>query len=66
MAQFDSKVDECVPKSEDFAIPIFEHWRLLIHATCPDVEEAINRFQKWLKYLEPKSIIKKTQKYWSN
>ena len=43
MIPFDSKVDGYISKSEDFAKPILEHWRQLVHATCPQVEEAI----KW-------------------
>lgn len=43
MTKFNQKVDEYIAKSEDFAKPILEHWRQLVHATCPDVEEAI----KW-------------------
>lgn len=43
MSQFDPKVDEYIAKSGDFAKPILDHWRKLVHATCPDVAEAI----KW-------------------
>lgn len=43
MAQFDPKVEEYIAKSEDFAKPVLNHWRQLVHATCPDVVEAI----KW-------------------
>jgi uncharacterized protein YdeI (YjbR/CyaY-like superfamily) len=43
MTQFNSKVDEYIANSEDFAKPILEHLRQLIHDTCPDVEEVI----KW-------------------
>ncbi|MDQ7961036.1 YdeI/OmpD-associated family protein [Flavobacterium lindanitolerans] len=43
MAQFDSKVDAYIAKSEDFAKPILEHWRKLVYATCPGVVEAV----KW-------------------
>lgn len=39
----EKKVDEYIAKSEDFAQPILEHWRQLVHDTCPDVVEAI----KW-------------------
>jgi uncharacterized protein YdeI (YjbR/CyaY-like superfamily) len=40
---FNTAVDDYISKSEDFAKPILEHWRKLIHAACPDVVEAI----KW-------------------
>jgi uncharacterized protein YdeI (YjbR/CyaY-like superfamily) len=43
MAKFDSKVDKYVAESMDFAKPIMEHWRQLVHDTCPEVVEAI----KW-------------------
>lgn len=43
MASFDSKVDAYIEKSEDFAKPILEYLRRLIHETCPEVEEVI----KW-------------------
>lgn len=43
MKQFNSKVDEYIAKSEDFAKPILEHLRNLIHDTCPNAEEDI----KW-------------------
>src|ERR1700754_1607772 len=43
MTKFNSKVDEYVAKSADFAKPILAHWRQLIHDNCPIVEEAI----KW-------------------
>jgi uncharacterized protein YdeI (YjbR/CyaY-like superfamily) len=40
---FNTAIDEYIAKSEDFAKPILEHWRKLIHEACPGVEEAI----KW-------------------
>lgn len=43
MAQFNSKVDEYIAVSEDFAKPVLEHWRQLVHDTCPGVVESI----KW-------------------
>jgi uncharacterized protein YdeI (YjbR/CyaY-like superfamily) len=43
MAQFNSKVDEYIAKSEGFAKPILEYLRNLIHSTCPNVEEDV----KW-------------------
>ncbi|WP_245982424.1 DUF1801 domain-containing protein [Flavobacterium endophyticum] len=41
MAQFDSKVQDYIAKSADFAQPILNRWRQLVHATCPEVVEAI-------------------------
>lgn len=43
MAQFNKKVDQYISNSADFAKPILEHLRQIIHDTCPDVEEDI----KW-------------------
>jgi uncharacterized protein YdeI (YjbR/CyaY-like superfamily) len=43
MTQSNSKVDDYIAKSEDFAKPILEHLRKIIHDTCPKVEEDI----KW-------------------
>jgi uncharacterized protein YdeI (YjbR/CyaY-like superfamily) len=43
MAQPDPNVDKYISDSADFARPILEHWRQLVHATCPGVVEAI----KW-------------------
>ena len=37
------KVDEYIAKSADFAIPILEHIRQIIHETCPEAEEKM----KW-------------------
>ncbi|MCC4213595.1 YdeI/OmpD-associated family protein [Leeuwenhoekiella parthenopeia] len=43
MEQLNKKVTEYIRNSEDFAKPILEHWRQLVHETCPNVDEAI----KW-------------------
>lgn len=43
MAQFNKKVDEYISKSADFAKPILNHLRQVIHDACPHVEEDI----KW-------------------
>ncbi len=39
----DSAIDLYIANAEDFAKPILEHWRRLVHENCADVEEAI----KW-------------------
>jgi len=39
----DPRIDEKIAKAADFAKPILEHWRALVHKTVPGVEEAI----KW-------------------
>jgi uncharacterized protein YdeI (YjbR/CyaY-like superfamily) len=43
MGNHDSRIDAYIAKSGDFAKPILEHVRKLVHAACPEVEETI----KW-------------------
>jgi uncharacterized protein YdeI (YjbR/CyaY-like superfamily) len=43
MATFNKQVDGYIAKSADFAKPILEHLRKIIHDTCPEVEEVM----KW-------------------
>jgi uncharacterized protein YdeI (YjbR/CyaY-like superfamily) len=43
MPNFNPKIDEYISKSADFAKPILNHLRQIIHETCPDVEEVM----KW-------------------
>ena len=43
MPKKDRRVDACIAKSADFAKPILNHLRHLVHAACPEVEETI----KW-------------------
>lgn len=43
MEKHNTKVDEYIEKSPDFAKPILNYLREMIHEVCPDVEEAI----KW-------------------
>ncbi len=43
MGTKDKRIDAYIAKSADFAKPIMEHIRKLIHKTCPDVTETI----KW-------------------
>ncbi|MBE1159962.1 YdeI/OmpD-associated family protein [Dyella acidiphila] len=40
---YDPKVDAYIAQAPAFARPILEHLRALVHATCPEAEEAI----KW-------------------
>ncbi len=39
----DPRIDEKIATAADFARPILEHWRALVHRTVPEAEEAI----KW-------------------
>ena len=43
MSSFDPRIDAYIAKSADFAQPVLEHLRELIHKVCPEVEETI----KW-------------------
>jgi hypothetical protein len=43
MGQRDPRVDAYIEKSAEFAKPILNHLRAVVHAACPEVEETI----KW-------------------
>lgn len=43
MKHTDPRIDAYIVKSADFAIPILEYLRAVVHATCPDAEETM----KW-------------------
>jgi uncharacterized protein YdeI (YjbR/CyaY-like superfamily) len=43
MGTKDPRVDAYIAASADFAQPVLEHLRALVHATCPEVEETM----KW-------------------
>lgn len=43
MPTLDPRVDAYIANSADFARPILEHLRAVVHAACPDVEETM----KW-------------------
>lgn len=43
MKNTDSRVDQYILKSQDFAVPVLEHLRSLVHKVCPEVEETM----KW-------------------
>ncbi len=43
MAHRDPRIDAYIAKSADFAKPILEHLREVVHAACPEIEESI----KW-------------------
>jgi uncharacterized protein YdeI (YjbR/CyaY-like superfamily) len=43
MGTKDPRIDTYIANSTDFAKPILDHIRKLVHATCPDVEETL----KW-------------------
>jgi uncharacterized protein YdeI (YjbR/CyaY-like superfamily) len=43
MAKRDPRIDAYIAKSADFATPILEHLRGVVHVACPEVEETV----KW-------------------
>lgn len=43
MAHTEPQIDEYILKSADFAKPVFNHLRSIIHSACPEVKETI----KW-------------------
>ena len=43
MGKHDARIDAYIAKSADFAKPILNHLRKLVHVACPDVEETM----KW-------------------
>ncbi len=43
MAHTEPRIDECISKSADFAKPVLNHLRSIIHSACPEVKETI----KW-------------------
>lgn len=43
MAKKEPRIDAYINKAGDFAKPILNHFRQLVHKTCPDVEETV----KW-------------------
>ncbi|MEO8999798.1 MAG: YdeI/OmpD-associated family protein [Rhodanobacter sp.] len=43
MSRHDPRVDAYIAKSAEFARPILEHLRAVVHAACPEVEESL----KW-------------------
>lgn len=54
MAARDPRVDAYIAKSADFARPILEHIRQLVHEACPDVEETM----KWnMPHFQYKGIL---------
>ena len=54
MGKRDPRVDAYIAQSADFAKPILNHLRKVVHAGCPDVEETL----KWsLPYFMYKGVL---------
>jgi uncharacterized protein YdeI (YjbR/CyaY-like superfamily) len=50
MATQDSRIDAYIAKSADFAKPILNHFRKLVHTACPEVEETIKWGMPFFQY----------------
>lgn len=44
------RVDEYIVKSADFAIPILDYWREIVHAACPEVKETMKWSMPFFEY----------------
>ena len=54
MGKRDPRVDAYIAKSADFAKPILNHIRAIVHEACPEVEETI----KWsMPHFEYEGIL---------
>ena len=53
MASTDPRIDAYIQKSPDFAKPILEHLRGVIHAACPDAVETIKWSMPFFDYKGP-------------
>jgi uncharacterized protein YdeI (YjbR/CyaY-like superfamily) len=53
MASFNSRVDDYIAQSKDYAQPILEHLRNLVHQACPLVEETIKWRMPVFEYMGP-------------
>jgi uncharacterized protein YdeI (YjbR/CyaY-like superfamily) len=50
MAKRDPRIDAYIAKSADFARPILEHLRALIHEVCPEAEESLKWSMPFFSY----------------
>lgn len=50
MAGHDPRVDAYIAKAPDFAQPILEHLRAVVHASCPEVEEGLKWSMPFFSY----------------
>ncbi|WP_276131683.1 YdeI/OmpD-associated family protein [Polluticoccus soli] len=54
MAHTDKRIDAYIAKSADFAKPVLEHLRALVHKACPEITETV----KWgMPHFEYKGIV---------
>lgn len=52
MSVYDPRIDAYIAKSADFAKPVLEHVRELVHEVCPDVVETIKWGMPHFDYLD--------------
>jgi uncharacterized protein YdeI (YjbR/CyaY-like superfamily) len=50
MSSHDPRIDAYIAKSAEFARPILEHLRVVVHATCPEVEESLKWSMPFFSY----------------
>jgi uncharacterized protein YdeI (YjbR/CyaY-like superfamily) len=50
MTNHDPRIDAYIAKSADFARPILEHLRAIVHAACPEVEEGLKWSMPFFSY----------------
>jgi uncharacterized protein YdeI (YjbR/CyaY-like superfamily) len=50
MAKRDARIDAYIAKSADFAKPILEYFRGIVHTACPDVEETMKWSMPYFDY----------------
>lgn len=51
MSTFDPRIDAYIAKAADFARPLLEHVRELVHEVCPEVQETIKWGMPHFEYL---------------
>jgi uncharacterized protein YdeI (YjbR/CyaY-like superfamily) len=50
MSSHDPRIDAYIAKSAEFAHPILEHLRAMVHAACPEVEESLKWSMPFFSY----------------
>ncbi|OOG64913.1 hypothetical protein B0E46_05850 [Rhodanobacter sp. B04] len=50
MSSHDPRIDAYIAKSAEFARPILEHLRAVVHAACPEVEESLKWSMPFFSY----------------
>lgn len=50
MSHYDPRIDNYIMKSAEFAIPILDFWREMVHIACPDVKETMKWSMPFFEY----------------